>query len=64
MAITSGELLSVKDIIKRFKICKQTIYNWIATGRMPQPTRLSKRVVRWRAEQIEKWIDSEELNQT
>jgi prophage regulatory protein len=41
-------------------VCVQTLKRMVKDGRMPEPTRLSPRVVGWRESQLESWLASRE----
>jgi len=49
------ELVSAEQLAKRLSVSRRTIFRLVASGRLPQPLRLSKRTVRWR------WADVEEF---
>ena len=50
------ELLTLKDIARLTKIAERTLRRWDMAGRMPQPIRCGKRIIRWRVDVIERWI--------
>jgi predicted DNA-binding transcriptional regulator AlpA len=40
-------LLTIEDIKRVFGVSTATVYNWTASGRLPAPVRMSRRVMRW-----------------
>lgn len=51
-------LLPLPKVEERVGIKKSKIYELINTGNFPQPVRLGRRNVRWRSDDIQKWIDA------
>lgn len=49
------ELLNVKDVSARLRISQRQVWKLLASGRIPEPVRLS-RSVRWRADDIDEFI--------
>lgn len=49
-------LLCPSQVARRLNIGLRTLWRWIAEGKFPRPIRLSKLVVRWRAEDVERWL--------
>ncbi|GIV53099.1 MAG: hypothetical protein KatS3mg038_3620 [Candidatus Kapaibacterium sp.] len=37
-------------------VCRHTIYQWVRTGKFPEPVKLGPRASAWRVEDIERWI--------
>lgn len=52
-----AELLTVRDVAALVKLSSRQIYKLAASGRMPLPLKVS-RSTRWRAADIEKWIQN------
>jgi prophage regulatory protein len=40
-------------------ISRPTLYRWLAAGRFVQPIRLGSRCTRWRAGDVQAWLDAE-----
>ena len=53
------ELLRIDDIERLTKISRRTLWRWTASGRFPQPAVREGRIVRWRASDIEGWIEGQ-----
>lgn len=51
-------LLTVHDLARTLKVCKRTVWRWLALGRLPQPIRYSRTCVRWTASAIRAYLDS------
>ncbi len=49
------ELLTVRDVARALKVSPRQIWKLLASGRVPEPVRLS-RSVRWRRADIDEWI--------
>lgn len=45
----------LSEIKENYKMSKSTIYRLIKKNSFPEPTRLSKRMVRWPKSKLEKW---------
>jgi excisionase family DNA binding protein len=52
---SNQKLLKTKQVAKLFKVHQWTIYNWARSGRLPC-IHLSKRSLRFRKEDIEKYM--------
>jgi len=50
-------LLELKAVAAIFGVTRNTILIWAEAGVFPQPLRLSRRTLRWRASDIEKHIE-------
>lgn len=51
------DLLTVRDVARRLNIGTRTVWRYCATGDLPAPIRLGKRVVRWKAADIERFVE-------
>ena len=51
----SMELLTVKDVAARLRISPRQVWKLLASGRIPEPVRISKSV-RFRATDIDEWV--------
>ena len=54
----SPRLLRATEVEKMVGFKRQWIHRLIKQDRFPQPIRIGPRAVRWRADEIEVWIDS------
>ena len=50
------QYLRVKDIQGMLGVSKSTIYRWMDERDFPTPIKFSAKAVRWRLDDIEKWI--------
>jgi predicted DNA-binding transcriptional regulator AlpA len=51
-------LCSIEEIAQACYVSTQTVRNWVERGIMPQPIRIGRRCLRWRASEIEAWLQS------
>lgn len=51
------QLLTDFDIANLLKVSRRQVWKLLAMGRLPDPLRIS-RSVRWRAADIDKWIEN------
>lgn len=59
MDLNASKLLRLDDVSKLTSLGKSTINLWVAQGKFPAPTALSKTIKVWRTQQIVDWIDSQ-----
>ena len=50
------ELLDLREVMRRTRLSRSTIYALKAAGLFPQPVRVSTHAVRWIAAEIDDWI--------
>lgn len=43
------------SLARHIGVSRAQLYQMMATGRVPQPLRLSERVIRWPAEMVRQW---------
>lgn len=54
----SGErLLAVRDVLALVRLSRSTWYELVRTGQAPRPLRVGARAVRWRASDLQAWLD-------
>ena len=53
----ANELMTVRQFAERTGYKRKTVYNLIRAGKLPA-FRLSKKAIRFRVEDVERWIDS------
>jgi prophage regulatory protein len=51
-------LLLLHRVEERTGLKKSKIYELLREGSFPQPIRLGRRTVRWRSDDIDRWIDN------
>ncbi len=55
-ASESPRLLTAQEVAHRLKIGVKTLYRLTRAGVVPEPLRLSRKLLRWREEDIERWL--------
>jgi predicted DNA-binding transcriptional regulator AlpA len=51
------QLLTADEVAAWVRISTRTVWRWTAPGKLPQPVRLSPRCTRWRAGDIQQFLD-------
>jgi predicted DNA-binding transcriptional regulator AlpA len=54
---TSKDLLRIGDVARRFSVSERTIWRWVVAGKLPAPLRLSTTCLRWRARDIDRYVE-------
>lgn len=54
--IAVGQLLTIDDLSERLKVPRETLRRWRRERRLPPAIKVG-RAVRWRAEEIDRWIE-------
>jgi prophage regulatory protein len=49
-----------QELEKLFKVSRATIYRWVKSGHLPKPIQLGANMVRWKASDIEAWMEERE----
>jgi excisionase family DNA binding protein len=49
-------MLTVKELASRLGIRPRTVYRLVASGKLPQPIRLTQRTLRWDWALVREWI--------
>ena len=55
-------LLSVREVSARIGLCRTVIYERLKLGTFPKPIALGSRAVRWRSDEIDRWIEEVSAN--
>ncbi|GLQ52496.1 helix-turn-helix transcriptional regulator [Dyella flava] len=55
------EVYCIKEVTRIVKAGRSTIYLWMKNGAFPKPRKLSARMVRWRAEDVFRWLAEREM---
>ena len=50
------DLLTAQDVARRLSIGVRTLWRMVAQGRLPQPIRYTRKLVRWKATDIDRYI--------
>ena len=53
----SGNLITVRDVIRITKISKASVYRRINEGDFPQPVRVGPRMVRFWESEVVEWLE-------
>jgi predicted DNA-binding transcriptional regulator AlpA len=53
----SIELLSSQQVAKRLSMGVRTLWRLVAEGKFPQPIRYNKRLIRWKSDDVDRYID-------
>lgn len=54
----ASALIGVPEVAEMLGIAERTVRRLKDTGRTPKPITLGRRLLRWRREEIERWIDA------
>jgi predicted DNA-binding transcriptional regulator AlpA len=52
------DLLTVHDVARRLSISERTVWRWTALGLLPPPVHPHARSTRWRAADIERYLEA------
>ncbi len=55
-SVNPPELSDLREVMRRTKLSRSTIYALKAAGLFPQPVRVSTHAVRWVAAEVDDWI--------
>jgi predicted DNA-binding transcriptional regulator AlpA len=50
-------LLTVKDVAEILSVGVRTVWRWAATDKIPRPIRLTSKIRRWKASQLQAYLD-------
>lgn len=53
----TDEFLTVRQVARRLDISPRTVWRWVAVGRFPAPLRIGPKFVRWRRDDLERYLD-------
>jgi predicted DNA-binding transcriptional regulator AlpA len=51
-------LWSVKEVAEILSLSPRSVWRYVALGKLPPPIRLGARSVRWRASDLQRYLDS------
>jgi excisionase family DNA binding protein len=51
-------LLTIEEFADLLRVSKRTVGRWVAQGRLPAPVRYSKTCVRWKASDVQAYLES------
>ena len=49
------------SILAIIPICKTTLWDWVKKDKFPKPVKLNKSITAWRASDVRKWLDENQL---
>ena len=52
------KLLRIREVTERTGISRASVYRLMGKGTFPQPLRPTEKMVRWRVEEVEAWLDN------
>lgn len=61
-ACVTETLLTAKDVAGILCISQRTVWRYVAEGRIPSPVKITRTTVRWKASQLQAYLDK--LNST
>jgi len=61
---TTDKLLKVREVAQILNTTPRTVWRLVSMGSLPQPVRISRRLVRWRADDIQRFIDARAQTET
>ncbi len=50
------EFIGTTEVMKKLSISRNTLLKMIATGKFPQPLRLTEKTLRWREQVVSDWL--------
>ena len=59
--VATEHLLTRTEVEKRVGLTRSSIYDAMRKGNFPLPLKVGPKAVRWRASEIEAWVDSRPL---
>ncbi|MFO0843917.1 MAG: helix-turn-helix domain-containing protein [Gemmataceae bacterium] len=57
-ARSSPELLTSQQVANRLAVSVRTLWRLLAAGKIPQPVRYNRKLVRWKAAELARYIES------
>jgi len=51
------EFIKPRDLVRLYGINRSTVFRWIKSGRLPEPTRITCRIVGWNRDEIKKILE-------
>ncbi|HBI43850.1 MAG TPA: AlpA family transcriptional regulator [Planctomycetales bacterium] len=52
------DLLTAQEVARRLAIGVRTLWRLVAQGKLPQPVRYSRKLVRWKVSDIDRYIQA------
>jgi excisionase family DNA binding protein len=54
----SPELLTSQQVAEKLSVSVRTVWRLVASGRLPQPVRYNRKLVRWKNSEVMRYIES------
>ena len=58
MTTSTHTLLKIHEVEKMTSLSRSTLYVMMRSGDFPEPLKLGQRAVRWRASEVQDWLDT------
>ena len=58
MQTVKTRLVKLQEVEQASGLSKTTLYRLMRTGHFPEPLQVGPKAVRWRADEIQAWVDS------
>ncbi len=52
------KIYRIDDLVLLLSLSERTIYNYVDAGTFPRPVMLGPRARGWRADEVQRWLDS------
>lgn len=56
--LNAKPFLTQRDLSELFNVKPASITNWWRAGHIPPPIRIGRRLLRWRTDELLKWLDA------
>lgn len=51
-------MLTIEQVCEHFSVSKSGLHNLMNAGTFPRPERIGRRIIRWNAETLNRWIEA------
>ena len=58
MSVITIRLLTCRQVQRVCGLSKSTLYRLMRTGVFPEPLKIGPKAIRWRADEIQEWVES------
>ena len=55
---TAAELLTSQQVADRLAVSVRTLWRLVAAGKVPQPVRYNRKLVRWKSSDVMRYIEA------
>lgn len=56
--LAGPELLTSQQVAERLAVSVRTLWRLVAAGKFPQPVRYNRKLVRWKAAEVSRYIEA------